>query len=482
MRRRRSPGSVPSPPPPLLADGGAPDLGADAARLFSRVEAAALALRLLALVWGAVQDARTAAPRVPYTDVDYLVVSDAARIVLAGGSPFARATFRYSPLLAWLCVPNEIALSALIPRSLAKLAGLSAAAADASRPLAAFGKLCFCAADVVVGRLIYAVLSALGEQHRTAALCSAIFLLSPLAINVSTRGSADSLVVLLILLTIRLLLARRELWAAAAFGTAVHLRIFPIVHALPFALFLDSAYEAGLSPGGGVQRPESARAPTTASAVGVSVGAWVRALVSWRRVRFGFVSGGTFFALGGLFYALYGAEFVREAYLFHISRVDTRHNFSLFFYDLYLRGTSGAEQPSGPRPVLWGLAAFAPQLGAAAAIGSLLYRDLPLCVFAQTLAFVAFNKVITAQYFSWFLSLLPLVAARSRMSGQEAACLVAVWVAAELHWLFWAYHLELEGQTVFLGVWCAGAIFFCANVLVLTRILLHHKFRPCFTL
>jgi phosphatidylinositol glycan class M len=93
-----------------------------------------------------------------------------------------------------------------------------------------------------------------------------------------------------------------------------------------------------------------------------------------------------------------------------------------------------------------------------------LHRNQPLCWLLQTMAFVAFNKVCTAQYFVWYYSLLPVALQRMPWPLPKALQVAGiVWVVAQLHWLFWGYMLEFEGAAVHLALWWAGALFLIAN-------------------
>src|SRR3954454_15467329 len=98
---------------------------------------AAIALRIILFGYGSFQDAHSA---FKYTDIDYYVFTDAARFVSRGRSPYERATYRYTPLLAWILVPTTWPGGYWFGS----------------------GKVLFAASDIVAGWLILAVLKGRG--------------------------------------------------------------------------------------------------------------------------------------------------------------------------------------------------------------------------------------------------------------------------------------------------------------------------------
>ncbi|RRT45010.1 hypothetical protein B296_00030589 [Ensete ventricosum] len=125
-------------------------------------------LRLLLVCYGEWQDAHM---EVRYTDVDYLVFSDAAAMVAAGRSPFERATYRYSPLLAYLLVPNSL----LHP---------------------SWGKLLFSAADLLVGLFVDAILKLRGVPEDLRLWSVAAWLFNPFTFTIGYNGTVFCMVLL----------------------------------------------------------------------------------------------------------------------------------------------------------------------------------------------------------------------------------------------------------------------------------------------
>lgn len=134
------------------------------------------------------------------------------------------------------------------------------------------------------------------------------------------------------------------------------------------------------------------------------------------------------------------------------------------FYALYLNYESG----------FGSLFAFIPQVCLLILIAwRLSRRSITLALTLQTYVFVVFNKVCTAQYFLWYVSLMPVLAAEccSFFSIWSVIIMASLWLITELHWLFWAGQLELMGNHVFVYVWMAGIVFFWANIWIIYQIL-----------
>jgi len=105
-------------------------------------------------------------------------------------------------------------------------------------------------------------------------------------------------------------------------------------------------------------------------------------------------------------------------------------------------------------------------------------RRLPLCLFVTTAAFVHANKVLTAQYFVWYLALLPLLLPRLtvRRRGLSNTCSGAgfMWLSTMANWLFFAYRLEFLGHDVWTALWVSSLAFFIASMSALAVIVRAH--------
>lgn len=87
--------------------------------------------------------------------------------------------------------------------------------------------------------------------------------------------------------------------------------------------------------------------------------------------------------------------FVEHTYLYHFTRIDHRHNFSVYNTALHLNSAQGGDRKGFAVERI----AFIPQLFLCVLAMPLMLakRDLASTMLAQTFAFVTFNKVCTSQ-------------------------------------------------------------------------------------
>ncbi|PWA86318.1 hypothetical protein CTI12_AA140910 [Artemisia annua] len=323
-------------------------------------------LRVFLIVYGEWQDAHM---EVGYTDADYLVSSDAAALVVAGKSPYKRSTYRYSPLIAFLLAPNSF-----IHQS--------------------WGKFIFSGSDLLVGYFIRVILKLRGVPENLSIYSVIVWLFNPFTFTIGTRGNCEPIVCAIILWIIICLVRGNLFQGAVWYGLVVHMRIYPIIYALPIGILLDPFhFQHGKKPS---IIEWSSRHMKPGTNLGLTKSSnlnrlWVlfSSIFIRSRILFGLVSATVFFFFTGLFFYLYEWEFLNEALLYHLTRTNPRHSFSIYFYNMYLNYELEFL-------VIEKLISFMPQLIVQVALVSRFAQDFPFCFFLQTVAFVAFNKFHTA--------------------------------------------------------------------------------------
>lgn len=430
-----------------------------------------LLIRIVLIKYGDFMDARS---EVPYTDIDYRVITDGAMHVQNNSSPYLRHTYRYSPLLAIMVLPNL---------TLNKN----------------FGKILFACCDILIGILVKAIIcnefkrtflvnsqavirrinnkdgnkkkilqdhiledaitDKLSRKYESVGEVGAYFwLYNPLTMVIGTRGNGDAISSALVLLSLYFLQLPKQrytdIFIAGLFhGIAIHLRLYPIFFSLAFYLVLAKHNQAA-----------SSRLMST-----------IKSILRPNGRQFTLVLGTvlSLFSVTAYFYHKYGYEFLYETYIYHLERKDTRHNFSLFFYMQYLTSADAAALTG--LPLLDKFLIGAPSLAIILVLTFNLgthFKTLPFCLFAQAFVMVSYNSVVTSQYFIWFLSLLPLCLKNLKRVGKRSAvAYVVLWFLAQGGWLLPAYFLEFKGWNTFDLIWIQSLMLFSSNVFILQRLI-----------
>lgn len=221
-------------------------------------------LRVVLLLYGMWQDAHSA---MKYTDIDYLVFTDAARFVSAGASPYARDTYRYTPLLAWMLLPTTSFFE--------------------------FGKVVFALADLVAGWLAVRLLLRRGMPVRRAGAFAALWLWNPMVATISTRGSSEGLLGVLTMALLWAVERRSVSFAGLVLGLGVHFKIYPFIYAPAILWWMDEERMRGIG------RKAAGKKPTLMEAA--------INFVTADRVKLTAVSLATFILLNVLMYIMYAA-------------------------------------------------------------------------------------------------------------------------------------------------------------------------------
>lgn len=239
------------------------------------VFAAAILMRLVLMAWGRYQDTHTP---VKYTDIDYLVFTDAARYVSHGQSPYARETYRYTPLLAWLLYPTTFSPAYI---------------------WFDFGKLLFAIGDIVTGYMLYRILitgvdrqtgesanGKAGMSSQKALMYACIWLLNPMVAAISTRGSSEALLIVIVTALLWSVLCRKIVLAGMLLGLGVHFKIYPFIYAASIFWHLGPRE---------LQNDDKRHGPLVQ---------WLRRQVTTERVQLCIYSFTTFMLLNVLMYAM----------------------------------------------------------------------------------------------------------------------------------------------------------------------------------
>lgn len=292
---------------------------------------------------------------------------------------------------------------------------------------APFGKLLFVFFDLISAVMI------MNLSGKTAAI---FYLFNPLTIGIAVRGNAEPIIGALSILSIASI---DNLYLSALFlSLSVHLKTYPAPWAFTIWIYYSDKKLFGVIP-------------------------WGK-----RGIIYGIIAGTLFVILTWVNYFYFGQEFLQHAHLHHLSRQDTRHNFSIWFLSFYLM--------NGLSP--YGMICFIIQLSLCLLISFKFSTDPFFASFLQTFVFVTFNKVITSQYFIWYVSLLPLVIKNIKMSLTRVTTLSILWFGSQGLWLLPAYLFEMEGRNSFIWMHSSSIVHFATNIFIVCQIVKHYHFKP----
>lgn len=394
---------------------------------------------------------------VKYSDIDYTVYADAGEYVHNNQSPYNRATYRYTPLLAYICTLN-ITIHYDV------------------------GKIIFCLFDILCSIVITKIIKLYTINNKYIQYSLYVSLFNPLFLTVSTRGNADTIITTLCILCMYYICIKQQyIISGIIYAIAIHFKIYPIIYLPIFIVYMSDNHKYANSNKHN------------------NIIQYVTQLI--KSVLFTNVINKLLFVLSTLitlssltyvFYILYGYDFLYNSYLYHVSRIDHRHNFSIWFYSQYINYVN-VDNTQYIANNVYSLYITLLQLFSIICCTLYMYnnnsnknnnRILHVCIslFALTNLFVHNNRVITAQYFLWYIVYMPLFMPYIlqhynndndngndnnrgyRSKFHKLIITIILWFITEALWLSTGYNIEFKSKPVFIYAHIASLLFYTVNI------------------
>ena len=360
------------------------------------------------------------------TDIDYYVYTDGAKeLTKSRGNPYDRFTYRYTPLLAYMMLPNL--------------------------QIPVYGKVLFNIFDllsIIYMNLFLARLKQVDSLTRYKAL--AFWALNPLMVIINGRGSCESISLFFLTGMLYHLMLSRErvaqfvniIIAGVYYGLLVHFRLYPVIFGLTLYMWINRE----------------------------------RVFPRFYVILFGIVSVGLNVILIIIFYARFGQIFLDECFLYHLKRKDPRHNYSIFWIGTvldYFVPESEIPIPNFGRILLAG------RLLLIVIVAFVFWRRRILALMIQTFIFTTFNTVYTAQYAIWEIQLLPYILVDSDCYGRHKKLgfwlLISIWLVNLLFWDVMSVKFEHRGENTQYWMHFANLGYFLIRVLLIQFVVENRK-------
>lgn len=376
-------------------------LNAASTRTIDRILIYGFIVRLVTVIYSILHDEFI--DHIKYTDVDYHVYSNGSQSVVQGNSPYLDDMFRYSPIIAFMFVPNIILFES-------------------------FGKLLLITLDIICGFFLFIINIHQGNNRCNSKKCLLLWLFNPVTIAISTRGSFEPVIALLVLATVYSLFFGYHTIAGIFYGLSIHLKLYPVIYAISLYLFMNQVKKR-------TQTKSQSKIKHIISAF---------CHPNQNQIKFFTTAVIVFSATTYLFFFIYGFRYIEQSFIYHINRKDLQHNFSPYFllYHLFKEYNDIISKIAFiPQSIsiLYIAINFDPSLEANPGMR---LKLLTFSMFAETFMFVSLNKVCTSQYFCWYLVFLPTILLSVSINTKKAISLITYWFAIQALWLLSAYLYE----------------------------------------